>query len=156
MEVFHGSYLIIDKVDLSKGQPYRDFGQGFYVTKYRPHAQAWAEIIGKKNNVPHGIVTEFIYYDSQFSERLCSIKHFDAYNEEWLDFIVMNRDPLLPKPAHDYDIVEGPVANDKVQWRLTKYLQGKIKKDVFLKEIRNSSSIQIFFQNYQISQQNIT
>ena len=135
MEVFHGSYLMIDKIDLSKGQPYRDFGQGFYVTKYRPHAQAWAEVIGKKNNVPDGVVTEFTYYAGQFSEKLCNIKYFDAYNEEWLDFIVMNRDPLSQQPAHNFDIVEGPVANDKVQWRLTKYLQGKIKKDVFLKEL---------------------
>ncbi|MDR1155240.1 MAG: DUF3990 domain-containing protein [Bacteroidales bacterium] len=28
--------------------------------------------------------------------------------EEWLDFVVMNRNRNLPVPAHDYDIVEGP------------------------------------------------
>jgi len=146
MEVFHGSYMLIDKIDLSKGQPNRDFGQGFYVTKYKHHAQAWAEIIGGKNNVPDGVVTEFIYYDSPFSERLCNIKHFDSYNEEWLDFIVKNRNPLSPQPTHNYDIVEGPVANDKVQWRLTKYLQGKIEKEVFLKELTyHESTHQICF-----------
>ena len=35
MEVYHGSYTRIDKIDLSKGQLNRDFGQGFYVTKIR-------------------------------------------------------------------------------------------------------------------------
>lgn len=134
MEVFHGSYTKIDKIDLSKAQLNRDFGQGFYVTKFRKHAESWAEIIGGKYGT-QGFVTEFTYYDTAFTERLCKVKHFDKYDEEWLDFIVLNRNPFSPIPAHDYDIVEGPVANDKVQFRLTKFLQGQIEKSAFLKEL---------------------
>jgi hypothetical protein len=80
-------------------------------------------------------VTKFVYYDTAFTEKLCKVKHFAKYDEEWLDFIILNRNPFSPVPAHDYDIVEGPVANDKVQHRLTKFLQGKIEKSVFLKEL---------------------
>ena len=122
MEVYHGSCAKIDKIDLSKGQLNRDFGQGFYVTKFRKHAESWAEIIGGKNGT-QGFVTEFTYYDTAFTERLCKVKHFEKYDEEWLDFIVLNRNPFSSTPAHDYDIVEGPVADDKVQYRLTKFLQ---------------------------------
>jgi hypothetical protein len=43
MQVFHGSYMKIDEIDLSKTQPNRDFGQGFYVTKYREQAESWAK-----------------------------------------------------------------------------------------------------------------
>jgi hypothetical protein len=32
MQVYHGSYMEIEEIDLSKAQPHRDFGQGFYVT----------------------------------------------------------------------------------------------------------------------------
>ena len=134
MEVYHGSYAKIDKIDLSKGQLNRDFGQGFYVTKFRKHAESWAEIIGVKYET-QGFVTEFTYYNTEFTERLCKVKHFEKYNEEWLDFIVLNRNPFSPNPAHNYDIVEGPVADDKVQYRLTKFLQGQIEKSVFLKEL---------------------
>jgi predicted AlkP superfamily phosphohydrolase/phosphomutase len=134
MEVYHGSYTKIDKIDLAKGQLNRDFGQGFYVTKFRKHAESWAEIIGGKYET-QGFVTEFTYYDTAFTERLCKVKHFEKYDEEWLDFIVLNRNPFSPIPAHDYDIVEGPVADDKVQFRLTKYLQGQIEKSAFLKEL---------------------
>jgi len=134
MDVFHGSYTKIDKIDLSKGQFNRDFGQGFYVTKFSKHAESWAKIIGKKYGT-HGFVTKFTYYDTAFSERLCNVKHFEKYDEEWLDFVILNRNPLSPIPAHDYDIVEGPVADDKVQYRLTKFLQGKIEKSAFLKEL---------------------
>jgi hypothetical protein len=134
MEVYHGSYTKIDKIDLSKGQINRDFGQGFYVTKFRKHAESWAEIMGGKYGT-QGFVSEFTYYDTTFTERLCKVKHFAKYDEEWLDFIVLNRNPFSPTPAHEYDIVEGPVANDKVQYRLTKFLQGQIEKSVFLKEL---------------------
>ncbi|MDR1951038.1 MAG: DUF3990 domain-containing protein [Bacteroidales bacterium] len=134
MEVYHGSYTKIDKIDLSKAQFSRDFGQGFYVTKFKKHAENWAEIIGGKCGT-QGFVTEFTYYDTAFTDRLCKVKKFEKYDEEWLDFIVLNRNPFSPIPAHDYDIVEGPVADDKVQFRLTKFLQGKIEKSVFLKEL---------------------
>ena len=134
MEVYHGSYTKIDKIDLSKGQLLRDFGQGFYVTKIKKHAESWAEIIAGKYGT-QGLVTEFTYYDTAFTERLCKVKHFEKYDEEWLDFIILNRNPFSPIPAHDYDIVEGPVADDKVQHRLAKFLQGQIEKSVFLKEL---------------------
>ncbi|MDR0602800.1 MAG: DUF3990 domain-containing protein [Bacteroidales bacterium] len=132
MQVFHGSYTVIDEIDLSKAQPNRDFGQGFYVTKYREQAESWAKNIGNKYD-SDGFVTEFSYYDSALTEHLCKVKHFDSYNEEWLDFVVMNRSSLSLKPAHDFDIVEGPVADDKVQRTLTRYLNGKISKEKFLK-----------------------
>jgi len=35
MKVFHGGYTKIDKIDLSKCEIGKDFGQGFYVTKIR-------------------------------------------------------------------------------------------------------------------------
>lgn len=114
MKVYHGSYIKIEEIDLSKSIPNKDFGKGFYVTKFGEHAVNWAKVIGRKHKT-EGFVTEFIYYDAEFTERLCSVKHFDSYNEDWLDFVVENRNPF--GKTHDYDIVEGPVANDKVQNR---------------------------------------
>ena len=34
MRVYHGSYIKIDKIDISKSKPNKDFGRGFYVTKF--------------------------------------------------------------------------------------------------------------------------
>jgi hypothetical protein len=130
MQVYHGSYTVIDEVDLLKTQPNRDFGQGFYVTKYREQAESWAKNIGSKYD-SDGFITEFTFHDSALTEHLCKVKHFDSYNEEWLDFVVMNRNPVSPQPAHNFDIVEGPVADDKVQRTLTRYLNGKISKELY-------------------------
>jgi hypothetical protein len=101
------------------------------VTKIRRHAESWANIIGENNNT-EGVVTEFEYAEDSFIGNICKIKRFSDYSEEWLDFIVLNRDKRSPEPAHDYDIVEGPVANDKIQNTLRFYLRGKISKKKFL------------------------
>jgi len=132
MKVYHGSYVKIDKIDLSKSKPNKDFGKGFYVTKIRNHAEEWAEIIGEKYETD-GFVSEFEFSENDFTKSICKIKRFDAYNEEWLDFVVKNRDKNSETPAHDYDIVIGPVANDKIQNTLRIYLKGKISKEKFLK-----------------------
>lgn len=47
MKVYHGSYIKVDTIDLSKCKPNKDFGKGFYVTKFRHHAEEWAKIIGE-------------------------------------------------------------------------------------------------------------
>lgn len=132
MKVYHGSYTKIDKIDLALCKPNKDFGRGFYVTKFRKHAEAWAKTIGEKFG-NQGFVSEFEFSENDFTNLICKIKHFDAYCEEWLDFIVINRDKNSTKPAHDYDIVIGPVANDKIQNTLRFYLKGKITKEDFLK-----------------------
>ncbi|MDR2911036.1 MAG: DUF3990 domain-containing protein [Bacteroidales bacterium] len=133
MNVYHGSYLKIEEIDLSKSISNKDFGKGFYVTKFRRHAESWATVIGRRHKTK-GFVTEFIFYDTEFTERLCKVKHFDSYSEEWLDFVVENRNPF-GKP-HGYDIVEGPVADDKVQHRIFDYMNGLIGKTSFLEELK--------------------
>jgi hypothetical protein len=132
MKVYHGSHIKVDKIELSKCKPNKDFGKGFYVTKFRNHAEEWAKIMGEKYDTD-GFVSEFEFYENEFTKSICKIKHFVAYNEEWLDFVIENRNKNSEKPAHDYDIVEGPVANDKVQNTLRLYLKGKISKEKFLK-----------------------
>jgi len=132
MRVYHGSYTKVDKIDLSKCKPNKDFGKGFYVTKFRNHAEEWGKIIGEKYGTD-GFVSEFEFSENDFTKSICKIKHFDAYDEEWLDFVVKNRDKNSKTPVHDYDIVIGPVANDKIQNTLRLYLKGKISKEKFLK-----------------------
>ncbi len=135
MKVYHGSYVKIDKIDLTQCRPNRDFGRGFYVTKFLHHAETWSTVVGRRHHT-QGVVSEFEYVESSFVRDICKIKHFEDYSEDWLDFVVTNRDANKPQPAHDYDIVEGPVADDKVQNRIGEYLDGKISKTDFLEELK--------------------
>lgn len=57
----------------------------------------------------HGIVNEYKYQENN----TLKILKFEEMTEEWLDFIVACR--LGEK--HDYDIVEGPMANDYIEMK---------------------------------------
>lgn len=143
--VYHGSYTAIDEIDLSKCKIGRDFGQGFYVTCIRSQAEFWAKRKGRKSR-NSGIVTEF-EFDEDLSEVMnMKILRFDGYSEEWLDFVVPNRINKTRQQTHDFDIVEGPVADDDVATRIDDYLDENISKEQFLKDLTfKKTSHQICF-----------
>jgi hypothetical protein len=145
MKVYHGSYTEIDVIDLAKCEAGRDFGHGFYVTNIRSQAEYWATRKGRSNRTT-GVVTEF-----NFNEDICRImkmkqRHFSGYNEEWFDFVVLNRANLTAQQAHDYDVIEGPVADDDITKRLNIYLNGEVSKEQFLIDLTHKApSHQICF-----------
>jgi len=134
MQVYHGGVTEIFDIDLSKSQSNKDFGKGFYVTKFRHHAESWAVNIARRYD-KNPFVTEFTFYERAFEESRYNVLRFDNYNEAWLDFIVLNRDPAFTTNRHDYDLVEGPIADDKVQNRINDFLDGIITKADFLDEL---------------------
>ena len=136
MQVYHGSYTEIFDIDLSKSQSNKDFGAGFYVTKYRHHAESWAVNIARRYD-KEPFVTEFTFYERAFEEKnRYNVLQFDDYNEAWLDFVVLNRDPAFTTNQHNYDLIEGPIADDKVQNRINDFLDGIITKSDFLNELK--------------------
>ncbi|GHT28298.1 hypothetical protein AGMMS49574_02330 [Bacteroidia bacterium] len=137
MRVYHGGSSKIVIIDLTLCRPHTDFGQGFYVTKFKHHAQDKAEREGAFHDT-EGFVTEFEFNEGDFTKWICNIKRFDGYSEEWLDFVAMNRDDSIDGKRHPYDIVEGPVADDKIQHRIKKYLKGHISKEDFLRQVSHS------------------
>jgi len=146
MTLYHGSYVEISEIDLSQSELNRDFGIGFYVTKLREQAEYWATRKGRQHKT-EGFVTEFQFSELAFTSYKMNVLRFTNYTEEWLDFVVMNRTSESLENLHDYDIVEGPVADDDIATRITIYLQGKIPKDEFLEELKfkHTASHQIAF-----------
>ena len=55
------------------------------------------------------------------------ILKFDEMTDQWLDFIAECRNGLV----HDYDIVEGPMADDTVWNYVNDFLAGDISRSVF-------------------------
>ena len=139
MIVYHGSYTKITKIDLTKCEPRKDFGKGFYVTNIQKQAEIWADRIAKKYN-QEGIVTEFVFYENAFIDGVHKVLRFDKYDEKWLDFVTLNRRLDSPIPAHDYDIVEGPIADDKISIEIDNYIAGKISREKFLNMLRREET----------------
>lgn len=134
MIVYHGSYTEIITIDLSKTMPNKDFGKGFYVTNNREQAEFWAKRQGVRHRC-EGVVTEFKFADSAFVDNNYKTLRFPSYSEEWFDFVIANRDRTVTSSIHDYDIIEGPIADDDIYNRIEQYLKGEIAKKDFLADL---------------------
>ncbi|MDR0823657.1 MAG: DUF3990 domain-containing protein [Prevotella sp.] len=135
MKVYHGGLVEIEKIDLSQSRLNRDFGAGFYVTNIQEQAELWAKRKGLRHGT-NGYVTEFTFFENAYNHYEMEVLRFDGYTEDWLDFVVMNRNPEVSEPAHEYDIVEGPVADDDIAQRIDAYLEGAITKEKFLDDLK--------------------
>ncbi|MDR0506182.1 MAG: DUF3990 domain-containing protein [Dysgonamonadaceae bacterium] len=125
MRVFHGSDVRIEKIDLTKGGEFKDFGRGFYVTNIRKHAHQRAiDIAALHGTKP--VVTEFEFMEAYPVTMRMAMKSFDTVSEEWVQFVILNRNRTVNHPAHAYQIVEGPIANDWVTTQIDRYRKGKI------------------------------
>lgn len=114
MILYHGSNTIIKKIDLNKCKPFKDFGQGFYMTEIKEQAENMA----RRTSVIFGgtpVINKFIFNDKEaFSNKELNIKRFSEPNEEWAIFVLSNRNRTTKQPIHNYDIVIGPVADDTI------------------------------------------
>jgi len=145
MKVYHGSYTAIDEIDLNRCEVGKDFGQGFYVTKLYEQANFWATRKGRAKRSA-GVVTEFNFNENIPEIMELKVLKFDGYNEEWLEFVVLNRlNDSKHNQAHDYDIIEGPVADDKIAEQIQDYIDGIISKEEFLSDLIHLPSHQICF-----------
>jgi len=132
MKMYHGTYMIIDTIDLTKSRNRVDFGKGFYLTDKVGTAQSWA--IRKVELEGEGIPTILCYEINIDLFRLKGQRFPDEPNLEWLDFICSNRrnnpaPSLKFEPRHDFNWVSGAIADDKVVDVVAEYLRGKITSE---------------------------
>jgi len=128
--LYHGSNRNFDKVDLAKSKDKRDFGRGFYTTTLLEQAKDWAEILFKRFK-GDGI---FVYeMELEITEDLL-IKIFDGLSEEWLQMVQKNR--ILGGIQHNFDIVQGPVANDRTARAVALYIAGIINANEAIERLR--------------------
>ena len=129
MIVYHTSYTVVKFPDTRYSREALDFGKGFYVTMLREQAVRYADKFTFRGK--QAVLN--IYELSDDWESNANVKHFTAYDEEWLDFVSANRKRL---PVALFDAVEGGVANDKVFRTLDLYFAGDIDKQSALKKLR--------------------
>ena len=61
-------------------------------------------------------------------------------------WLLFNRKNLTATPAHPYDIVVGPIADDTVGLQMRRLMQGYIDMERMIEELRfNKPAIQYFF-----------
>lgn len=119
MKLYHGTNVVFDKIDLSKSKPNKDFGKGFYLSPDYDQALNMANIKTEQLQEGQPLVMFFEVDESDINALHTLL--FEDYNEQWPEFILANRSNDTDKPIHDYDIVIGPIADDRVGVQLWKY-----------------------------------
>lgn len=118
MILYHGSKAIVETPEIRIQKYNKDFYFGFYCTLYSEQAVRWAIRFDGE-----GYLNEYEYVPNES----LNIKCFSEMDEEWLDFIVACR----LGHSHDYDIVEGPMANDTIFNYVQNFVDGKISREAF-------------------------
>jgi hypothetical protein len=135
MNLYHGSTFHVRTPNVTRGRASVDFGQGFYTTLNIDQARRWA--LNKQQSSggnSSAIVSVYRVDDNILEKEEYNIRRFDKANEEWLTFVVNCRRNV----GHDYDIVYGPVANDRVYATITLFESGVLTAEATVAQLRVS------------------
>ena len=148
LKLYHGSNVLIDKIDLSRSRRGKDFGCGFYLNPNKSQAMEMAVRTAQRLQEGKPVLNTYLFDDNliKVENSSLSVKVFDGYSVEWAKFILMNRKNLDSKPVHSYDIVIGPIANDTVGLQMRRFMQGYISVERMIEELKfNKPATQYFF-----------
>ena len=133
MRLYHGSNIDIKEIKLEMCRPYKDFGQGFYLTVMKEQAKKMANRVAR---IYGGSPVLNVYeLDDDFTNNNdLNIKDFGTEtSEEWARFVRNNRSKSFTDFASEecnfdnkYDIVIGPIADDDMALLFRQYENGMI------------------------------
>ena len=132
MKLYHGSNVEVRKPSLKKSRKKTDFGRGFYTTTQKEQAEHWTSIKIDRAKSGKRIVSVFEVDDALLTNSELKIREFNGPDEDWLNFVVDSRKGI----EHDYDLVFGPVANDKVFTVVNLYESGVLDAPAAIAELR--------------------
>ena len=132
MRVYHGSLERVPQPEIRQSNRTLDYGTGFYTTTSYQQAEDWVRRRMPDATVKKGFVNEYELNEDKLHNLKCLL--FDAPTEQWLDFVMENRTNRSFK--HDYDVVYGPVANDRVYAAFALYEGGLLSKQNLIAELK--------------------
>ncbi|MDR2614969.1 MAG: DUF3990 domain-containing protein [Oscillospiraceae bacterium] len=111
MLLYHGSNIEVSKPRLIGQARGLDFGAGFYLTANEEQANRFSESVQNRRGT--GVPTISVFeYDEAAAQNVLEITSFPEPNADWLEFVRDNR--LKIYKGKQYDVIIGPVANDRV------------------------------------------
>lgn len=132
LQVYHGSYIKVEKPDIKMCKSGKDFGTGFYVTTDYEQAKRFVRLsVGKahKNGIINDETTKgyVSVYEITDLSKLNFYEFADA-DREWLHCVAAHRkQPLLVRELEKwtaYEMLAGKIANDNTNRVITGYING--------------------------------
>ena len=134
MKLYHGSHIEVKNPKILTSSRVGDFGRGFYTTSSLEQARRWAQIRALQEDQPSGVVTVFDVPYHLFTHLELQIKNFENADEVWLDFVLANRRDV--DFEHEFDLVRGPVADDRVYVCLNMLEDGLADRETVIKKLK--------------------
>lgn len=116
--LYQGDNKVLSEPKIITDGFYKDFGYGFYCSFEEKQAKRWA--LTKKNK-------HVVNLNSYTENKNLNCLIFKQMSDEWLDFVVLSRQGM----RHDYDIVEGPMADDTIWNYVDDFVRGVISRTAF-------------------------
>lgn len=131
MKLYHGSIEKVELPEIRISNRTLDYGAGFYLTSSYDQAESWVRR-KFKGDIVRGWLNVYEYNPDLETE--LSVLSFEKPDEQWLDFVMANR--MDRDFMHNYDIVKGPVANDRVYASFALYEAGILGKQALISELK--------------------
>lgn len=132
MKLYHGSNVEVRNPNLRFGRNLTDFGKGFYTTTQPEQAENWSKIKLDRAKTGRRMVSVYELDDAVLANPELKIREFHGVDQEWLEFVVNSRKGM----RHNYDIVFGPVANDKVFTTVNLYESGVLDAPAAIAQLK--------------------
>lgn len=132
IRLYHGSTVAVRKPSLRPGRSNADFGKGFYTTSNLEQAIRWAHIKQEREEAQHAVVSVYEFDESLLESPDLKIRLFNGADEPWLYFVTDCR----KSRKHDYDMVQGPVANDKVFTTVNLFESGVLSAEAAILQLK--------------------
>jgi len=119
MRLFHGSTLEVATPDVAHSHRHLDFGPGFYLTSFEAQATRWAH----RKSLRRGSAAIVNVYE--FAADLAGFRALTfgpGDDRAWVEFVCHCR--RGGTGYQDYDVVSGPVADDRVYAAVDMYVRG--------------------------------
>ena len=146
MRLYHGTTSDFNEIDLTKSKPGKDFGRGFYLSaeleQAKDFAQTRALLLGGSP-----VIASYEFDEKLLTSNELKVKTFEDYTEEWANFILANRNNTSNTSIHDYDVVIGPIANDRVGIQLVRFSNHDIDMSTLIRKLKfmKGVTIQYYF-----------
>ena len=127
--LYHGSNVEVQSPSLRYSRKELDFGAGFYTTTDLDQAKRWAARVTKVRRKGQPTVTQYSVNRATWAG--LSILYFEHADVDWLRLVVGHR--IGDTTGDEYDIIAGPVADDRTIDVINQYAAGIYDEEMALK-----------------------
>ena len=151
MKLYHGSLEVVSEPRIITPNRTLDYGRGFYTTTSYEQAEQW---VRRRKGTQHTVGYVNVYELADILPDDIKQLRFETPTEEWVDFVMRNR--TEKGYEHSFDIVYGPVANDRVYAAFALYESNLLDKEGLIRELRAYELVDQFLFHTEQSLQHLT